>query len=195
MTELSNLIVQLQQLSAESQARVAEYMAFLRWREAQQQAAQRPGWSFSFIEAFKEAAILATDNPAGMDVTMGPAVVGGERRPALWAHPPVVGQAVIEYHVPVPQQVQEVQLHLAIGIRDGAKIAPDNLVAFGVRVNGVRVWGQQTNELAWQETSLSLDLASGDMVRFEFTTEALASHEWTWAVWGGPELVGKLREG
>ena len=195
MTELSDLIVQLQQLSAESQARVAEYMAFLRWREAQQQAAQRPGWSFSFIAVFKEAAVLATDNPAGMDVTMGPAIVGGERRPALWAHPPVVGQAVIEYHVPVPQQVQEVQLHLAIGIRDGAKIAPDNLVAFGVRVNGVRVWGQQTNELVWQETTLPLDLASGDMVRFEFTTEALASHEWTWAVWGGPELVGKLKEG
>jgi hypothetical protein len=190
MTELSDLFTQIEQLSAEGQARVAEYVAFWRWREAQGQLAQRQSWSFSFIEAFKEAAVLATDEPAGLDVQMGPAVVGGERRPALWAHPPVVGQAVIEYHVPVPQQVHHLQLRLAIGIRDGAKIAPDNLVAFGVRVNGVRVWGRQTNELAWQEVSLPLDLVSGDMNRFEFTTEALASHEWTWAVWGAPELVG-----
>jgi hypothetical protein len=191
LTDLSDLIVQIQQLSVESQAKLAEYVAFLHWQEAQRQVAQVQSWSFSFIEAFKEAAILATDNPAGMDVQMGPATVGSERRPALWAHPPVVGQAVIEYHVPVPQQVHDIQLRLAIGIRDGAKIAPDNLVAFGVRVNGARVWGRQTNEQTWQEVTLPLDITSGDIVRFEFTTEALASHEWTWAVWGTPELIGK----
>jgi hypothetical protein len=33
---------------------------------------------------------------------------------------------------------------------------------------------------------------AGDMARIEFTTEALGSHEWTWAVWGSPELYGKL---
>lgn len=191
LIDLSSLIVQIEQLSRESQANLAEYVTFLRWREAQGQAAQTQSWSFSFIEAFKAAAVLATDNPAGMDVQMGPATVGGKRRPALWAHPPVVGQAVIEYHVPVPQQVHELQLRLATGIRDGAKIAPDNLVAFGVRVNGARVWSHQTNEQIWQEMTLPLDVTSGDIVRVEFTTEALASHEWTWAVWGTPELVAR----
>jgi hypothetical protein len=172
-----------------------DYIAFLQWREGQGQAAATANWSFSFIEAFKTASISASENPAGMDVQMGPALVGGQRRPALWAHPPVAGQAVIEYYVPIPQQVSEVQLRLAIGIRDGAQIAEHNLVAFGVRVNGARVWGQQSNTLAWQEVTIPLDLSAGDMVRFEFTTEALNGHEWTWAVWGSPELRGKLGTG
>jgi hypothetical protein len=119
-------------------------------------------------------------------------LVGGESRPALWAHPPVTGQAIIEFHVPVPQQVSDIQLTLAIGIRDGSQIAKNNLVAFGVKVNGLRVWGQQTNEQRWIKAGIPLDLVAGDIVRVEFTTEALGSHEWTWAVWGGPELTGQL---
>jgi hypothetical protein len=188
----SPLIQQIERLSAESQAKLADYIAFLQWQEAQAQAAETQGWSFSFIEAFKEAAVYASREAAGLDVSMAPATVGGETRPALWAHPPVVGQSVIEYHVPVPQQVREVRLRLAIGIRDGAKIAPDNLVAFSVRINGLRVWGQQSNAQSWQAVEIPLNLLSGDMARIEFATEALGSHQWTWAVWGAPELSGKL---
>lgn len=194
MNDLSKLIQQIEHLSAESQAKLAEYVAFLQWQEAQAQAAEAQGWSFSFIEAFKEAAVYASREAAGLDVSMAPATVGGETQPALWAHPPVVGQAVIEYHVPVPQQVREVRLRLAIGIRDGARIAPDNLVAFSVRVNGLRVWGQQSNAQTWQAVEIPLNLLSGDMARIEFTTEALGSHQWTWAVWGAPELQGKITE-
>ncbi|GIK43608.1 MAG: hypothetical protein BroJett011_74410 [Chloroflexota bacterium] len=194
MNHSSSLIQQIEQLSAESQAKLAEYVAFLQWQEAQAQAAEAQGWSFSFIEAFKEAAVYASREAAGLDVSMAPATVGGETRPALWAHPPVVGQAVIEYHVPVPQQVREVRLRLAIGIRDGAKIAPDNLVAFSVRVNGLRVWGQQSNAQSWQAVETPLNLLSGDIARIEFATEALGSHQWTWAVWGAPELQGKITE-
>ncbi len=193
MTNLSQLIQHIQQLSAQSQAKVADYVAFLRWQEAQQAAEQgAQGWSFSFIEAFKEAAVTASRSQAGMDVQLGPASVGGQTRPALWAHPPVTGQAIIEYHVPVPQQVRDVRLRLAYGIRDGAQIAADNLVAFSVRANGLRVWGQQSNAQLWQEVEIPLKLSSGDMARLEFVTEALGSHQWTWAVWGEPELRGKL---
>lgn len=192
MNHSSSLIQQIEQLSAESQARLADYVAFLQWQEAQTQAAETQDWSFSFIEAFKEAAVYASREAAGLDVSLAPATVGGETRPALWAHPPVVGQAVIEYHVPVPQHVREVRLRLAIGIRDGAKITPDNLVAFSVRVNGLRVWGQQSNTQSWQAVEIPLNLLSGDMARIEFTTEALGNHQWTWAVWGAPELRGKL---
>jgi hypothetical protein len=192
LNNLNQLIQQIEQLSAESQAKLADYIAFLLWQEAQGQAAEAKGWSFSFIEAFKEAAVYANQEPAGMDVKMGPAMVGGETRPALWAHPPLVGQTVIEYHVPVPQGVSQIQLRLAIGIRDGAEIAPDNLVAFGVKVNGLRVWGQQSNAQTWQEAKIPLDLVSGDVARIDFTTEALGNHQWTWAVWGEPELEGKI---
>lgn len=192
MSNLSSLSQQIEQLSAESQAKVADYIAFLQWQEMKGQAAgETQGWNFSFIEAFKEAAVHASGERAGMDVNMAPAVVGGETRPALWAHPPLRGQAVIEYHVPVPQQVQEVRLRLATGIRDGANIAPDNLVAFSVRVNGLRVWGRQSNTQTWQTVEIPLDLISGDITRIEFATEALGNHQWTWAVWGSPELIGQ----
>jgi hypothetical protein len=193
LTNLSSFIQQIEQLSAESQAKLVEYVAFLQWQEAQQQADQAAqGWSFSFIEAFKEAAVTSSRERVGLDVQLGPATVGGETRPALWAHPPVAGQAIIEYHVPVPQQVSQVRLRLAFGIRDGAQIATDNLVAFSVRVNGIRVWGQQSNAQVWQEVNLPLNVINGDIARIEFATEALNRHQWTWAVWGSPELSGKV---
>lgn len=191
MNNLSDLIEKIEQLSPNNQAELAKYVEFLQWQESQGNIFDTPSWSFSFIEAFKEAAISATENPAGMDAKMAPATVGDASRPALWAHPPVTGKAVIEYYVPVPQQVTDVQLNLAIGIRDGAQVSDNNLVAFGVRVNGIRVWGKQSNEQSWQNQSIPLNITAGDMVRFEFTTEALGNHQWTWAVWGNPELTGK----
>ena len=134
----------------------------------------------------------ATGDPAGMDVKMASASVGGENKPVLWAHPPVSGKAVIEFYVPVPQPVQNLRLRFAVGIRDGSEIAADNLVAFGVKMNGVRMWGTQTNRLSWQHVEIPLNIIPGDIVRFEFTTETLGSHEWTWAVWGSPELTGEI---
>ena len=190
MNDISPLFDQIKQLSGDSQAKLAEYVAFLQWQEARLAQPSATGWSFSFIEAFKQASSQATIDPAGMDIKMAPAAVGGQSRPALWAHPPVTGQAVIEYYVPIPEQVSDIRLNLAFGIRDGAQMAEDNLVAFGVKVNGMRVWGQQSNAQTWQEAAIPLTLTAGDVVRFEFTTEALGSHEWTWAVWGNPELTG-----
>ena len=190
MNDLSPLFDQIKQLSGDSQAKLAEYVAFLQWQEARLAQPSATGWSFSFIEAFKQASSQATIDPAGMDIKMAPAAVGGQSRPALWAHPPVTGQAVIEYYVPIPEQVSDIRLNLAFGIRDGAQMAEDNLVAFGVKVNGMRVWGQQSNAQTWQEAAIPLTMTAGDVVRFEFTTEALGSHEWTWAVWGNPELTG-----
>ena len=190
MNDLSPLFDQIKQLSGDSQAKLAEYVAFLQWQEARLGQPSATGWSFSFIEAFKQASSQATIDPAGMDIKMAPAAVGGQSRPALWAHPPVTGQAVIEYYVPIPEQVSDIRLNLAFGIRDGAQMAEDNLVAFGVKVNGMRVWGQQSNAQTWQEAAIPLTMTAGDVVRFEFTTEALGSHEWTWAVWGNPELTG-----
>lgn len=192
LNDLAALIEQIKKLSPEKQASVADYVAFLQWQTAQTQAKTGPGWSFSFVERFKEAAVYASEQPAGMDVKLAPAVVGGESRPALWAHPPLAGLAVIEYHVPIPQQVGETQLKLATGIRDGAQIDADNLVAFSVKVNGARVWGRQSNTQSWQEATIPLDLSAGDVVRIAFCTEALNNHQWTWAVWGEPEISGVM---
>ena len=192
MDNLAKLFEQIKQLSPQSQADLAEYVAFLQWQERQAQLTTARGWSFSFIEGFKEAAVFASQNSGGLDVKLAPAIVGGVSRPALWAHPPLTGQAVIEYHVPVPQPVSSIKLHLAYGIRDGAEITEDNLVAFSVKVNGLRVWGRQSNAQKWQEVTIPLDLPTGDMARIGFTTEALNQHQWTWAVWGEPEVSGVI---
>ena len=194
MSDLANLIKQIEQLSAESQAQLADYVAFLAWQEDQSQVRAIGNWSYSLIESFKEAFVHASQDPAGMDVQLAQATVGGVAQPALWAHPPLIGQAIIEYHVPVPQQVRYIRLRLSFGVRDGAQISDDNLVAFSVRVNGMRMWGQQTNAQRWQPTDILLDLPTGDMARLELTTETLGNHEWTWAVWGNPELIGKQVE-
>jgi hypothetical protein len=85
------------------------------------------------------------------------------------------------------------RLRVAVGIRDGADIDEDNLVAFSVKINGARVWGRQSNAQSWQEAVVPLDLSSGDMVRIAFATEALNKHQWTWAVWGEPELTGIIK--
>lgn len=188
MTDIGQVTHRVQQLSAESLVKLVDFLAYLEWQERRGETPEA-GWSFSFIEAFKRANIHATERPDGMDVKMAVATVGGEQRPALWAHPPLAGQAVIEYYVPIPDTISRASLRLAIGIRDGAKISEDNLVAFGVRVNGVRVWGRQTNAQSWQSVEIPLKLNRGDMARFQFTTETLGRHEWTWAAWANPELV------
>ena len=86
MSDLQEIIKQVEQLSPESRAILAKYIEFLQWQEAQNQLVSASDWSFSFIEAFKDANVLASQDAAGMDVKMAPAVVGGESRPALWAH-------------------------------------------------------------------------------------------------------------
>lgn len=188
MMDLGKVMDRIQQLSTESLAKLLDFVAYLEWQERRGETAEA-SWSFSFIEAFKRANIYATERPDGMDIKMAVATAGGEQRPSLWAHPPLGGQAVIEYYVPIPDTITRASLRLAIGIRDGAKISEDNLVAFGVRVNGVRVWGRQTNAQSWQSVEIPLKLNRGDMARFQFTTETLGSHEWTWAAWANPELV------
>ncbi|MDM8529797.1 hypothetical protein QUF63_01400 [Anaerolineales bacterium HSG25] len=56
----------------------------------------------------------------------------------------------------------------------------------------MRVWGNQTNVCQWQAVQIPLDLSAGDVSRIEFATESLGDHQWTWAVWGQPELVGQM---
>ncbi|MEZ4634351.1 MAG: hypothetical protein R2873_01525 [Caldilineaceae bacterium] len=59
---------------------------------------------------------------------------------ALWQHPPVSGSAVVEYQLHVPADVDRLRLQFAVGIRDGALMEGDNICAFRIFVNGVRLW-------------------------------------------------------
>lgn len=192
---LKELVRLLETLSDRQVEMVAGYAAFLQWQEREKNARAEAEtaqaiWAFDFVENFKEASGYASGDEAGMEIRVGRAVCGGEEKPAVFAHPPLRGDAVVQYLVPVPAGVESVRLRFAVGIRDGSQIAEDNLVSFRVLVNNGRVWGTQTNALRWEEHEIPLPLTPGDIGRVSFVTESLVDHQWNWAVWGSPLLVG-----
>jgi len=137
--------------------------------------------------------VRASKVSKGMEVKLAEAVVGGERRPALWQHPPVNGEAQIEYHVPVPAGLKDLRLRAAIGIRDGGQ-GDDRLVAFRVRVDGWQVWSRAVYPRTWQPFEVKLPFQAGNVLRLTLATDGLGEHSWAWAVWADPELTGELAE-
>jgi hypothetical protein len=192
-----DILSDLAALAPADLAQVRDYVAFLRWRsEAASQGiaetTMRP-WRFSLLEAFGGAGVRANRDPAGMEVKIAEAIVGGDRRPALWQHPPVDGESLIEFHVPVPTGLNNLRLRTAMGIRAGAQ-AGDRLVAFRVRVDGRQVWSRAAWPAAWKPVEIALPFHAGDVLRLALVTDALGDHQWAWAVWGEPELAGEIRE-
>ena len=186
---------QLQQLAALSpadQGLVGDMIAFLCWRSERksdlESLAQARFWRFSFLEAMREGQIRASRDPAGMEVKAAEATVGGVRRPALWQHPPVDGESLVEFHVPVPAGLSNLRLRLSLGIRDGVQVQ-DRLVAFRVRADGWQVWSRAAWPVTWEPVEIALPFRSGDVLRLAFVTDGLGDHRWAWSVWGEPELV------
>ena len=185
----------LADLSPADRERVREYVAFLRWRaqrnaaEAEETGRVECPWRFNFLEHFSEAEVRASRGAGGMEVKIAETAVGNESRPALWMHPPLAGEATVEYHVPVPAGLRDLRLRFAIGVREGARAA-DQLVAFRVRVDGWQVWSRAAWPATWQPFEIALPFQAGNVLRLTFATDALGSHQFAWAVWGEPELVG-----
>lgn len=203
MTIPDIILKNLATLSPADQERVAEYIAFLRWRAAQDPSgSQKPEgsalpWRFNFLEHLADADVrTAAGRPGGrggkdtgMEVKTAEATVNGERRPALWQHPPVSGEAVAEFHVPIPAGLQNLRLRFAIGIRDGAQ-GDEQLVAFRVKLDGWQVWSRAAYPRAWAPFEVALPFQAGNILRLAFATDGLGEHQWAWAAWGEPELVG-----
>jgi len=143
------------------------------------------------VEHFRRATVSSESDPAGMEVQVGEAVCDGDSRMALWQHPPVQGSAIVEYQVPVPASVQEMRLHFATGIRDGSELAEGNVVAFRVFVNDWRIWSDTQHAHAWRSHQVVMPTLPGDMVRIKFVTDGLGNHQWAWAVWGEPRILGE----
>jgi len=191
MDPLDNLIEKLKTLSPESIGQLNTFVNYLQWQE-QYVSGKAKGamWSYDFIEHFAEAEKSPQHDEQGAEIKIGMAVSDGVEKPAVFAHPPVQGRSVVEFYVPIPQDIETLKLKLAIGIRDGAKLAGSNLVAFSVQMNGYRIWGTQTNLRRWQEFELPLTAQVGDINQIAFVTEALGNHQWTWAAWGSPVIEG-----
>ena len=137
-------------LNDQSLTQLSQYISYLKWQEELWNSLldeeARPGpdqallWQFDFLEAFPAARLTSTREPSLMEIKVDSATCGMVQQLALWQHPPVVGSAVCEYNLNVPPEVDSLRLQFAVGIRDGALMEGDNLCAFRIYVNGVRIW-------------------------------------------------------
>jgi hypothetical protein len=191
--EYDDIMQQVGALSPADRQAVGDFIAFLRWRaEAGQQAAATGVlWRYNLLEYMDGADVRASKRMSGMEVKGAEAAVGGETRPALWEHPPVEGEAIVEFHVPVPAQVKNARLRFATGIRDGSE-GTSQLVAFRVRVDGWQVWSRAGWPRRWEAAEVPLPFQAGNVLRVAFVTDGLGSHSFAWAAWGEPELVGDM---
>ncbi len=193
MTSLEQIVDELESLTAESLAELARFVEYLKWKQGPAPvAATGQPWAFDFIEHFRRAIISADHDPAGMEIRVGEAACDGDSRMALWQHPPVQGSAVVEYQVPVPADVTNLQLRFATGIRDGSHLAEGNVVAFRIFVNDWRIWSDTQHARRWKAHEFLMPTLPGDVARIQFVTDGLGNHQWAWAVWGEPRLVGEV---
>lgn len=193
MDQRDHLLEKIKSLSPESLTALNNFVNYLQWQEQSATRQATPAaWTYDLIEHFAEAEKVPEDNQNGAEIKIGMAASDGVESPAIYAHPPVQGRSVIEYYVPVPHDVECLKLTFAIGIRDGSKLTGSNLVAFSIRMNGYRIWGTQTNSRGWQTYDIDLTAHPGDVNQIAFMTEALGNHQWTWAAWGQPAIVGTV---
>lgn len=190
--ETKDIIQQIASLSDEDRRLVHDFVAFLRWRDRNEPSAAPadPDWRYNLLEYLDAADIRASKKDKGMEVKVAEASVGGVLRPALWQHPPVEGESLVEFHAPIPVDVQNVRLRFATGIRDNNE-STGQLVAFRIRVGGWQVWSRAAWPRQWEAVEVPLPFQAGNVLRVAFVTDGLGSHRFAWAAWGEPELVGE----
>ena len=193
MATYEEIVGQLDSLPEKSLDELARFIEYLKWKHSPTltQAPDRP-WAFDFVEHFRGANIGSDHDPAGMEVQIGEAACAGDVRMALWQHPPVQGASMIEYQVPVPADVSNLSLLFSTGIRDGSHLAEGNVVAFRLFVNDWKIWSDTQHVRQWKSHEIVMPTLPGDIARIQFVTDGLGNHEWAWAVWGEPRLLGEV---
>jgi len=199
--ELDALYRRIADLSDESLILLSHYISFLKWQEEQWHSPEEweavedneVAWIYDLIEHFPQARQAATIDPRGMEVKVAPASCEGIIRPAIWQHPPVKGEAVLEYQIQTPMDVDVLKMQLSAGVRDGALLSQDNQVAFRVRVNGRIIWSHLKAETTWDDFLIDLPSLAGQTMIVQLITDALGNSRWNWAVWGEPQVIGLSR--
>jgi hypothetical protein len=187
-------------LNERSLAQLSQFISYLKWQEelwhslldeeSREDSSRVLVWRFDFLEHFGESTQASTRTSQLMEIKVGIASCGMVQQEALWEHPPVDGSAVCEYQVSVPSRVQRLRLHFAVGIRDGAILDGDNLCAFRIFVNGMRVWSTTKQTATWERHVIDLPNLAGQGAIIQFLTDGLGDARWNWAVWGEPQLLG-----
>jgi hypothetical protein len=194
------LVRRISDLTEQSLTQLSQYISYLKWQEElwnsllEDETAAPPDqallWQFDFVEAFPAARKVATRSPELMEIKVGTASVGNVQQLAIWEHPPVTGNAVCEFTVHVPPELNSLKLRCAIGIRDGALMEGDNLCAFRIFVNGMRIWSTTKQTNRWERCVIDLPTLAGQEMVVQFITDGLGDNRWNWAVWGEPVLLG-----
>lgn len=197
---INALVRRISDLNDQSLTQLSQFISYLKWQEElwnsllEKEVAANPDqallWQFDFLEAFPAARQAATRSPKLMEIKVDMASCGMVQQLALWQHPPTVGSAVCEYTVQVPPEMDALRMRFGIGIRDGALMEGDNLCAFRIYVNGVRIWSATKQSCSWERFLIDLPSLSGQEVIVQFMTDGLGDSRWNWAVWGEPTLLG-----
>ncbi len=187
-------------LSEQSLTQLAQYISYLKWQEElwhslldeepEGHSDQTLIWQYDFLEGFPAARQTSTRAPDMMEVKVGAATCGMVQQMALWEHPPVAGSAVCEYQLRVPAELDSLRLRFAVGIRDGARMEGDNLCAFRIYVNGMRLWSTTKQSSEWERHTIDVPSFAGQDVVVQFVTDSLGDNRWNWAVWAEPQLLG-----
>lgn len=198
---LDAVVRRIHDLSEGSIHQLSQFVTFLKWQEELWQslldeepeaaeAAQTLIWKYDLLEAFPEARQAATRSPSLMEIKVDTATCGMIRQPALWQHPPVVGSAVVEYHVDIPAEIDQLFIRFAAGIRDGALMEGENFCAFRVYINGMRIWSTTKQSSEWERHRIELPNLAGRSAVIQLMTDSLGDARWNWAVWAEPQLLG-----
>ena len=196
---VDGIIRRIADLNEQSLTQLSQYISYLKWQEElwnslldEEVAApnQAPACQYACIEASRREGRAATRTADLMEIKVGLASCGMVQQLALWEHPPVSGAAVCEYTVEAPSNLNMLKLRFAIGIRDGALMEGENVCAFRIFVNGVRVWSATKQTNPWERYVIDLPSLMGQALVIQFITDGLGDNRWNWAVWGEPVLLG-----
>ncbi|MFM7173480.1 MAG: hypothetical protein ACKO4U_10660 [Caldilinea sp.] len=194
------ILRRISDLNEQSLTQLSQYISYLKWQEelwhslVDEDSFTDPDqvllWQYDFIEAFPAARRVATRTAKMMEIKTGMASCGLVQQMAIWEHPPITGAAVCEYTVSIPPDLDLLKLCFAVGIRDGARMEGDNLCAFHLYVNGIRLWSTTKQSCQWERRVVDLPSLAGQEAVIQFITDGLGDNRWNWAVWAEPQLLG-----
>jgi hypothetical protein len=175
------IVRRISDLNEPSLTQLSQYISYLKWQEElwqsllDKEAPANPDqallWQYDFVEAFPVARKVSTRSADLMEIKVAMASCGMVQQMAIWEHPPVAGSAVCEYTVAVPPDLNALKLRFAVGIRDGALMEGENMCAFRVFVNGIRLWSTTKQRNPWERFVLDLPSLSGQEMVIQFMTE------------------------
>lgn len=62
-----------------------------------------------------------------------------------------------------------------------------------MRLDGWQIWSRAAWPVNWETVEFALPYRAGDVARVVFATDGLGDHQWAWAAWAEPMLIGALQ--